>query len=206
MKNLLKLVMVVCLMFAVGSLQAQTKFGIKGGLNMSTMTFKMMGITVDPKSLMGFHFGAIAEMPLSGNLFVQPGIFYSSKGSKFEVGTEKFQANPTFIDIPINLLYKLDLGSARLVVNAGPYLAYGISGDQDFSTGTKEAIKWGSNAETDMMKPMDYGLNFGAGVELSSIIISVNYGLGLSNLSPESSVTFKNKVIGISVAYMFGGK
>jgi hypothetical protein len=58
------------------------------------------------------------------------------------------------------------------------------------------------------MKPFDLGLNIGAGVEITKIIISANYGFGLTNLSPTTSndEKMKTRVFGLSVAYLFGGK
>jgi len=55
---------------------------------------------------------------------------------------------------------------------------------------------------------LDYGVNFGAGVNISGFLVSAQYGLGLANLSPGSTGDgeIKNTVIGISLAYLFGGK
>ena len=54
----------------------------------------------------------------------------------------------------------------------------------------------------------DFGLQFGAGVNIKNFVIDVRYGLGLSNLSNDSSVSAKNRAIGITVGYAFplGGK
>jgi hypothetical protein len=54
----------------------------------------------------------------------------------------------------------------------------------------------------------DYGLNIGAGFEVNNLQIRVQYSLGLNNLDPDNDSDFdtKNRVIGISLGYMFGGK
>ena len=49
------------------------------------------------------------------------------------------------------------------------------------------------------------GLGFGAGVELGSLVVSLNYELGLANIEDSSDYKVKNKVLQISLAYMFGG-
>ena len=58
------------------------------------------------------------------------------------------------------------------------------------------------------MKPIDLGLNVGVGVNINGLLISAQYGLGLTNLVPSSTTEaeMKNKVIGISLAYLFGGE
>jgi hypothetical protein len=187
-------------------MQAQIRIGPKAGLNLATAKLSMMGISIDEKILIGFHVGILSEIPLSGNLCLQPAILYSAKGSKYSFMSEEFKASPSFIEIPVNVVYKIDLGVAKLLLNAGPYAAYGIGGKYDFD-GDPVDIVFGTS-EDDDMKPLDFGLNIGAGVEISHIIISANYGLGLANLSPVTSndEEIKNKVIGFSLAYLFGGK
>jgi hypothetical protein len=96
---------------------------------------------------------------------------------------------------------------------AGPYFAYGIAGKYEFkaeATGipTEEEtgdIKFGSNSDSDI-KPLDFGLNIGAGVELNNFLLRAQYGLGLADLDPQGADEFKvyNRVIGISFGYMFG--
>jgi hypothetical protein len=193
-------------MFAVTNMQAQIKFGPKVGLNLSTMTLKSSGVSFDPKTYVGFNAGVIAEISLPANLALQPGIFYSAKGSKFTFGEESGTISPSFIEIPVNVLYKFDVGGLKIFVNAGPYFAYGIGGKIKSGSESQD-IEFGS-AEKDDLKPLDIGLNVGAGVEISNIIISANYGLGLANLSPVTTndTEMKIKVIGFSLGYLFGGK
>jgi len=57
------------------------------------------------------------------------------------------------------------------------------------------------------MNAFDCGLNFGVGVEIKSFQITAQYGLGLTNLAPNSSNgTVKNKVFGVSLSYLFINK
>jgi hypothetical protein len=210
MKNFLKFVLVVCLMFAITDTQAQMKFGPKVGLNLSTMTLKTMGISFDPKTLVGFNVGVVSEITLSDNLSLQPSVLYSAKGSKYSITilevTTDFEIAPSFIEIPVNAVYKFDLGSSKLFLNAGPYFAYGIGGKSK-SGGESSDISFGSGENNDM-KPFDFGLNFGAGIEIANLLISANYEFGLTNLAPitTDNTEMKVKVIGFSVAYLFGGK
>ncbi len=193
-------------MFLFSNVQAQIKVGPKVGLNLSTAKLSGMGISMNEKTLIGFNVGILFELPISGNLFLQPAISYSTKGSKYSVLSQEYKVSPSYIDIPVNVVYKFDLGVAKLLLNAGPYAAYGIAGTFDFG-GDPVDIVFG-NKETDDLKPLDFGLNIGAGVEISNIIVSVNYGLGLANLSPVTTdgEEIKSKVVGFSLAYLFGGK
>jgi hypothetical protein len=206
MKSYLKSVLAVFLIFVCTNIEAQIKFGPKVGMNMSTMTMKTMGISLDPKTLIGFHIGAICEIALGDNFALQPGILYSSKGSKFQVSTESATISPSFVEVPVNAAYSFGPGDIKFSVFAGPYAAYGIGGKWE-SGGESSDISFGSG-DNDDMKPFDFGLNFGVGANIQNFLISVQYGIGLANLSPDTSndTEFKNKVIGISLAYLFGGK
>ena len=210
MKTTLKSLLVIIMMLAFTGLQAQVKFGPKVGVNLSTMTLKSSGVSFDPKMLVGFHAGLISEIGLTDNLKLQPGILYSSKGSKYEVTlfeeTFDFTMAPAFIEVPVNLMYSFGPGETKFNVFAGPYFAYGIGGKFK-SDGESEDLSFGTS-EDDDMKPFDIGVNFGVGVNIKGFLISAQYGLGLANLTTEDTgdTEMKNQVIGISVGYLFGGK
>lgn len=205
MKNL-KFAFVICMLFIVTGMQAQVKFGPTAGLNLSTMTAKSGGISLDPKTIVGFNVGIIAEFGFTDNLFLQPALLFTTKGSKYTIFESEATITPSFIEIPVNVVYKFGSGSTKFFVNAGPYFAYGIGGKIK-SGGESVKISFGSGESNDM-KPLDFGLTFGAGVELNNFIISAHYGLGLANLAPVTTdnTEAKVKVIGISVAYLLGGK
>jgi hypothetical protein len=48
-------------------------------------------------------------------------------------------------------------------------------------------------------------LTFGAGVEINSVLIGLNYSLGLGNISPntDNGNMINNRVLGLSVGYKF---
>lgn len=64
-------------------------------------------------------------------------------------------------------------------------------------------ICYGEGEDSDM-KPFDFGLGFGAGVDLNGFIISLQYELGLANLAPVDDTEMKINVFGFSLAYLFG--
>lgn len=206
MKNYLKLSFAICFIFMMSYGYSQVKFGPKAGLNLSTMTLKYSGVSLDPKTKAGFNAGVVSEIPLAGNLFLQPGIMYSAKGSKYSIAGTDMSISPSFLEIPVNGLYKFDLGSAKLLMFAGPYFAFGIGGSYETPTESGD-ISYGSGEDHDM-KSFDLGLNFGAGAEINNFQLTFQYGLGLTNLSPvsDNDAEMKTGVIGISMAYLFSGK
>jgi hypothetical protein len=212
MKTLLRLSIALILLFSLTAVQAQVKFGPKAGLNLSTMTFKTSGMGFDPKVLVGFHAGVISEIPLTDVLKFQPGVLYSMKGSNYEIMDEEMSFSPSYIEIPLNFMYDIDLEGKKLGIFAGPYFAFGVGGKAK-AMGFSEDITFGTG-EDDVMKPLDFGINFGVGLNLNNFIISAQYGLGLSNLANEvafdaeveTDVKMNLRVFGLSLSYLFGSE
>jgi hypothetical protein len=207
MKNSLKLTFAICCIIIGVKSNAQISFGLKAGLNLSTMTDKLGGMSIDPKTLVGFNVGVISEITLKDNLFLQPGIFYSTKGSKYSLNNMNATVTPNYLDIPVNVLYKFGSGSTKFFIYAGPYIAFALSGKVTNMDNSTADIHFGSGDKEDM-RSTDFGLNFGAGVDISHFQISAQYGIGLENLAPVTTngAEMKSTVIGISIGYLFRGK
>jgi len=186
---------------------AQAKYGVKAGLNLANISEKSSaGSGNEGKtSKIGFHFGGTAEFPASEAVSVQTGLLFSSKGYKISLEGGSGSLNVNYLEIPINTIYKIEIGSSKLCLSAGPYLAYAVSGSAKFGD-LELDVNIGSD-DTDTFKALDYGLNIGAGVELNDkITIGLQYGIGLANISSYTGygTSAKNNVFGISVGYMFG--
>ncbi len=228
MNKLTKILVVVVL--ATFSFQsfAQT-FGVKAGLNMSKITEMK-----DAKMLLGFHVGATAELDVAEQFSVETGLILGSKGVKMEETfseqeddfkmslTATIKMVPMYLEIPVNGKYNIDLNGKKLYLSAGPYLAFGIAGklkvaaemevsgnvpdgfEKPGSKDVDENIKWGNDEEEDDFKRMDFGINVGAGLDIGSIGIGVQYGLGLSQLSPgDPKEKYNNRVLSVSLSYKF---
>ena len=186
---------------------AQVKYGVKAGLNFANLSESDNDDSYNEgkTSKIGFHFGGTAEFPASEALSVQTGLLYSTKGYKINDGDFSTALNLNYLEIPINAIYKIEVGGSKLCLNAGPYLGYAFSGSLAYGDESYD-YKIGSGDEDDI-KALDYGINIGAGVELNDkITIGLQYGLGLANISSYTEYGYKsnNRVIGISVGYMFG--
>ncbi len=192
--------------------QAQNNIALKGGLNMATMPFKTSGIKVENKNKFLFHIGAMSEISLNNEFSLQPGVFLSTKGTEYRksMGTgyinnyEIVDYSPIYIDIPINAIYKTNLISNKLFFTIGPYFSYGIGGKNIFG----HSIKFGKGEEYYDLKPFDFGINFGTGLKIQNIQISLQYSLGLRNIAPVTTNNTKtsNRVKSISIAYSFGNE
>jgi hypothetical protein len=213
MKTLLKLLIVIIALITTLESFAQIKFGVKGGLNVSNMLDKTKYRTYSDEynSKIGFHLGATAEYSLSEKFSIEPGFLFSTKGYKMEKSGVTGSLNLNYLEVPINAIYKIELSSVNILISAGPYLGSAISGKAKASEpilGVNEDSKEQKIEIGTDIKALDFGLDIGAGVEIKDITLNLQYGLGLANLTPntENDAKLKNRVIGISIGYKFGGK
>jgi hypothetical protein len=190
---------------------AQVSFGVKAGFSSSSVSFDESEGT---KRLAAFHAGVIADLSLAESFSLQPQLLYSAKGVKvpdidanLNVTTASYKLN--YLELPVNFLYKPQVGPGKLFVGAGPYLALGLSGKyQDIKVkfDGKKAEDLDETDENIHAKALDAGANFLAGYELNNgLLFSINYSLGLTNIDPDGSKS-KNGYFGISVGYLLKSK
>ena len=199
----IKLIYVIAFILCVQIAKAQT-FGIKGGVNFANMAITASEITFSPKSITGVHIGPVVDFSLNDKIYFNTGLLYSVKGFKLNVTgeTETYTETLNYLEIPLNVALKFPISDkSKFFVEAGPYLAYALSG-KDKVGGESIDIEFGTGSN----KRFDAGLGFGAGVELGNIVASLNYQLGLANVLDVEGTEAKNKVFQISLAYMFGKK
>ena len=180
-------------MFAVPA-QAQFKFGVKAGLNVSKVSIS--GADFDSDNRTGFFVGPMAEftIPVIG-LGIDAALLYDNK----RVNVESESKSLHYVDIPINVKYTIGLGSLASVYGAtGPQFSYNI--------GNK---KWNGVDLNDS----DFSWNVGAGVKLlGHLQVGYNYNIALGNtaefkgadaMGKVEKIKMKNNTHQISVAYMF---
>ena len=222
----------VFILFSMTTVQAQNSisapavkanpggFFIKGGVNFSNISTQNNGSYNKANTLTTFNVGVLADVPLADVVSLQPGVVLTGKGSKasgsFSDVTSTKTFNPLYIEVPVNVVVKLPLGGdSRIFFGAGPYGAVGVGGKWKSTTGgypgviieNDHKIKFG-NSNSDDLKTFDYGLNGLAGVEISRLMLGVNYGLGLSKIFPnqtDNGANDKNKyrVFSINVGVRF---
>jgi hypothetical protein len=192
---------------------------IKGGLNLANISATSDGRIDDANMLASFHVGLMGSVPLGKFLAVQPGLLFTGKGSKTQTGQPtdnyyfKATSNPYYIEVPVNLVLTVPLASkeSNFFIGAGPYAAIGIAGknkvDQKIgliSSKSDEKIEFTNDDPTTfnqqegaglgIMRRFDFGLNGTAGFELNNVLLSVNYGYGLTKVnSVEKDDDDKNK-------------
>ncbi|MBD2701997.1 PorT family protein [Spirosoma sp. BT702] len=208
-------VLTVCLFITVLTSFAQVRIGVTGGLQMANQKNSIGGFSISGTNRIGYTAGLLIDAALSESFSIRPQILYSVKGTKFDLGGLSgglANGNVTlafnYIEVPIQVTYGLEAGPGRLVLGAGPYVGYALSGTTSGSVqgqSGSENIEFGS-AE-DQVKRLDYGLRLSGGYELSSgLSISAFYSPGLANLANGSNQTTTNTAFGLTLGFLFGGE
>ena len=180
-------------------MNAQIKSGYWFGMNLTTMTIITKGISTKAETPMGIHFGGNFELPLNRNFSILSGFVFSSKGADYKIDSISFSLAPTYIEIPVNVAYSFRLKATRVLLFAGPYSACAIGGYKIVSGKRYRYLTFGTS-ENDDLKRFDFGFNFGVGVNIKGFLVSAQYGIGLTNISPTNDSKMKNRVIGISIS------
>ncbi|MGD9929601.1 MAG: porin family protein [Mangrovibacterium sp.] len=197
MKKLIVIALILCAYLLT---DAQT-IGIRGGFNLANIEIESEGISISPDDRFGIHLGVVGEFPVGESLFINPGLLFMQKGFKMEGDGEDVKGRMNYLDIPVNALYKVDLTGAYLLLHAGPNFGFGLSGKEEYD-GEEEDIEFGS--DDDQLKSLDLGLNLGVGAEIQQFQVTLNYTLGLNNLSNYDEMDWKNKVLTLSLTYLLG--
>ena len=165
MKKFLTLVVLLATMTVAA--QAQVKFGVKGGLNITSMKFDES--VLDKSNQAGFFIGPTVKftLPVVG-LGIDAAALYDQRSAKVADETLKQQS----IQIPVNLRYGIGLGStASIYIFAGPQFGFAI-GDKSKNI-VDNALEW-------RLKDSNLSANVGLGLMLlDHLQISANYNIAL---------------------------
>lgn len=164
MKKLLSTLMVIaCLALAIPA-QAQIKFGVKAGLNVSKLHLSEETFSSDNRA--GFFVGPTAEftLPLLG-LGIDGSVLYNQFGVDSEEGTSTKKS----IEIPINLRWTVGFSSlVGAYVAVGPQFGFNV-GDRWFD----EVCEFKKNTTS---------FNVGAGLKLlGHLQVGANYNFALKD-------------------------
>ena len=162
-----KFVLSFLALFIVIGLSAQKHFGIKAGLNFdNAKEIKWSSETIDKST--GWHAGflLLAKLPL-GFAF-QPELLYSVK--KYGKREHKFELS--YIELPLNFQWGIDLLLLRPFVMASPYISY-------LAKVGGHATEWNKEKK---LNNLDYGFGLGFGLDLWKLQVTAKYNWGLGKL------------------------
>lgn len=231
MRNPYAFLLTSLFLFSHIGLFAQTRswqVGLKGGGNLTSLQLAAPAIP-SGRGKPGFNLGATVSYYLKTNLFLQSGLSLTSKGMKLTAtsslgfGDEFVQpgrvanlvSQQWYAQIPLYLGYALPLRSTtKLVLNAGPYVAYGMGGKTkltgdiiygdmiDYSTWQEPTF-----GERGLQR-LDVGIGAGVGVEFGRATLGLSYEAGLCDIRPNQlsyipfyASSYKNRLVSLSIQH-----
>jgi len=219
-KNLFLVAILLMLGFTAMSQKEGVRFGLRGGVNFQNINGKdNSGDKLEADLLTGFNAGVVVQIPVAPEFYFQSGLLYTTKGAKsddFQGTGLAVELNPSYLELPLNLLYKPLLGKGHMLLGFGPYIAYGLGGkatlgndeyDIEYTDEYSSLLPYGQ-----YLKRLDFGGNLFFGYELSNgLSVQLNTQLGMAKINAEntnplytnSEASFKNTGFGLSLGYMF---
>jgi opacity protein-like surface antigen len=177
------------LSIAASSLVFSQQFGIKGGMNVSSISDDGYD---DTKSKVGYYGGVFVNIPASESFSIQPEVIYNNLGSEVKLGNSySRKLNLNYITVPVMFQYK---ATPQFYLEAGPEFGFLVSADSkttwNNSTSTAELDK-------DNFNNFNMGVGLGAGFDITKNVgINARYVAGFSDVtkpSSDPSTNAKNK-------------
>jgi hypothetical protein len=222
-----KLILLALIVFLSTSLtfsQDQDKgkaaFAILGGVNFQNLNGKNYnGDKLENEMIIGYHAGVNVLLPLAPQFYFQPGLLYSTKGATNSYGSLTGTFKLSYVELPLNFVYRAPLGNGKIMVGFGPYVGYAIGGKAELVLGDLSAeedivfqntIETGDPLLTAYFKPLDVGGNIFVAYEMAGgIFLQLNTQLGLVKINPQDmrisddKSSVKNTGFGVSLGYRF---
>lgn len=213
--------LVLTLAVAVSSLSFAQQFGIKAGMNVSSIS-KDADLS-DQKSKIGFNAGVFMNAPISANFSIQPEVLYSQYGSKVDdnstetigattyTNKSSYSVNLDYITVPVMFQYKV---IPALHLEAGPEFGFLIDaktkGDTSVSatTGgsTTTVASSGTTDIKDGIASFNFGVGIGAGYMITENIgLNARYVAGVTDYVKDRTAGDKaqNNVFQVGLSYKF---
>jgi len=178
---------VTLLLFSLIAQAQRTNFGIKAGMNVSSLKITD-GADYDSKT--GFHAGGLAHIHINEHFAVQPELLISLQGGE---RSDNNKIKLTYLNIPVLLQYMVNDGFR---FQTGPQLGFLLEAEQKLNNVEYDV--------SDIFSTIDFSWAFGASyVFTSGFGLDARYNLGISDVSDESDFEARNRVFQAGIFYQF---
>ena len=193
---------------AMSSLTFAQQFGIKGGMNVSSLS-KDSSLS-DQGSKIGFNGGLFMNAPIAENFSIQPEFLYTQMGEKYDYTqpiTGDRISGATHLDyvaLPVMFQYN---ATPSFYLEAGPEFGLLVSAkDKQKNETTGQTIAESSNYK-DNLNNFNAGIGLGAGYYFTpNVGLTARYVAGLTDIYKDgenSGDAVKNNTFQVGLAYKF---
>ena len=189
--------------------QMRPTIKVEAGANFSNMTGKANGETNDGDILTGYRVGAGVEFAISDGFYINPGLYFLSRGTKATVELPKTSdyamkvVSSTWlhnVEIPVHVGYRVAVAPDMAVsIQAGPWFSYGFLGKVSQKTSVTGEGKL-ADAAREMAKASDEATNNGETNPYKTdpkVLKPFDLGLGLQ-------AAFEYRQFGVNLGFEYG--
>ncbi|MEX1238753.1 MAG: porin family protein [Cyclobacteriaceae bacterium] len=172
-------ILLIAVLFSVVPAAAQPGFGIKGGLNLTTLNVEDPEMSYNSRT--GYHAGLFLRGKF-GKIGIQPELLlFTQNGdlesSIFGTAQERF----TYLSIPVMLKF-YPIGGLNLQV--GPQFGFLLDGERKYDT----FLGSGSQDITEYYKESDVSVSVGGGYDFDfGLSLDVRYNIGVKDINNVSN-------------------
>jgi hypothetical protein len=200
-------------------------YGVHAGFNGSSIIETTnWGGRIEKNMKFGIQGGVTAEYEILSFLSVSTAVSFFQKGDKIKDHFATSRATLGYIDIPINVNYKMPFGNVKFGASFGPYTSIAIAGNRSFVTPeeVEPDFEWhfeehGHEAyyyddspfygdEWNSYRRFDSGICAGVKFEYRQYAVNITYARGFVDIKSDEAVKARNSVLGLSVTYFLNKK
>lgn len=184
-----KLIFASIALLAFGFTNAQTaRFGIKGGLNVSTLS----GDVDDASPKIGAHIGGLVEIKIARRFSIQPELLLSLQGAKSEYSysepgyseSSESKIHLTYLNIPVMAKFYV---VPKLSLEAGPQIGFLVGAKNKYSETIINGGEVSSYSQTVSSKSglatVDAAFNIGASYYLTdNMFLQGRFCIGITSI------------------------
>lgn len=195
MKLWFKLVMVCALVTGYEMASAQAAFGLKGGVNLTSLKVDDPDASYDSRT--GFHAGVFMRGRVD-KVGIQPEVLLFTQRGEGTFSLGRVEESFTYLSIPVMLKF-YPIGG--LNIQAGPQFGFLLDGERKYESafGTiKDDIK-------DSYKSSDVSISLGGGYDFGfGLGLDVRYNIGVKDINNEvDGDPAKSRIFLISLGWNF---
>lgn len=210
------------IILSAGSM-AQVEVGIHGTGNLASAKIKFdndFDYTKTMKAMPGA--GVVLQFGINKNLAIRSGVNYVQNGVVLKATVDgetnmkvKLENNLHYVQVPVNLLFKIPVSSVTFFAGGGAFFNYGIGGktkstlsytmpdgEQFTETEKTEAFKKEEDGGAGL-KRTDFGVGALAGLQFGKLFANVGYQLSLANSTDAEGGEYKNRGLQLTIGCFF---
>ena len=215
MKKLIAMFVVAVLSVAAATTADAGRFGIKGGVNVTSLELQN---GMAPGAL-GYSAGLTWQWNLPLWFALQPEIMYHVKATTLEEAQTQLSLGS--VELPVNIQWgpRLADKNIRIFAQATPFVGYNISQEaSEISTGNSVVDSVIKDKYGDLLNSLEnlnkftYGAGLGVGVQFFALQVTAQYVWNFGTLTENAKISeemFNDQNFGgynVTLALMFGGK